>query len=92
MAERLGWVEGTTLTLLVGSAESAGKIAIKPKVKGTIAMTMRKVPKSETPIGHVHVGRFDGLAQARRETQEPLFEQKNDQLILTLPDDWLRAV
>ena len=92
MADRLGWREGTTLTLLIGSAESAGKIALKPKANGAIAMTMRKVPRTGTPIGHVHVGRFDGLTQVRRDTQEPLFEQKNDQLILTLPDDWLRAV
>lgn len=91
MAEKLGWREGTTLTLLVGSAESAGKIALKPKNQGAIALKLVKVPRTDQKIGKVYVGQFDGLVSTRRASEEPLFEQKNDQLILTLPDDWLKA-
>lgn len=88
---RLDWREGTTLTLLVGSAEAAGKIALKPKARGPISVVLNKGRGSGKPSGRVYVGHFEQLLRADHKSEEPAMELKNEQLILLLPEGWLKA-
>lgn len=90
LAEKLGWRDGTTLTLLIGSAEADGKIALKTKQHGPLSMRLHRIKPDAKPTGRVYVGHFDKLARATRKSEEPAFEQKNDQLILTMPEGWLK--
>lgn len=91
MTDKLGWRNGTTLTLLVGSAESAGKIALKTKAHGPLSLSVVKMKRSARAMAKVYVGHFDQLVSEARKSEEPGIEQKNDQLILTLPEGWLKA-
>ena len=91
MTDKLGWRNGTTLTLLVGSAEAAGKIALKTKAHGPLSLSVIKMKRSARSMAKVYVGHFDQLVGAARKSEEPGVEQKNDQLILTMPEGWLKV-
>jgi len=88
---KLDWRESTTLTLLVGSAEAEGRIALKPKSRGPIGVRLNKSRGGGKPSGRIYVGHFDQLVPGDRKSEEPMVEQKNDQLILTLPEGWLKS-
>ena len=94
----LDWKDGTTLALLLGGgADAAGKIALKPKPKASIAVALKEMPRrkantgSPRRYGKVYVGRFPQLRADDLPSEVAPYEQRNDQLIITLPDGWLKV-
>lgn len=98
LCAELGWPDNHKLTLLVGGAESDGKIALKPKASGPITLTIFKPVKGASKMGllrvgggSMRVGHFGRLSPAKRSADVVLHEIKSGNLVLTLPDGWLSA-
>lgn len=93
----LDWRKGSALALLVGAGSDAdGKIALKAKAHAPLKLEIDKVNggvgAAGIQYGRVHVGRFPRLvAPCARQSFSVAHECRGDQLIIALPEGWLKA-